>query len=134
MARTDNPRPEQKLAHRTAGARNVQKLKSGDNPRPKKGPRGSDLFLEQRIVAEIDHQRVTAPLEPAIEGVQVTPPRPGRGKAVPAIQLRLENLVAHFFEILADFFLVLTLRRQVDLRLTPEIFQTQATTRRICPV
>jgi hypothetical protein len=60
-------------------------------------PRGPDLFLEQRIVAEIDHHRVKTVLDPAIEGVQVTPARPQRGNTVPAIQLLLENLAAHFF-------------------------------------
>lgn len=56
-------------------------------------PCGSDLLLEKRIVAEIDH----------------------------------------LFHTLAGLFLVLTFRKQVDRRLSPEISQTQLGTRWIRP-
>src|SRR5258708_2903419 len=42
---------------------------------------------KERLVADIDHQRVKTPLEPAIEGVQFTPARP-RGRH---IELLLEK-------------------------------------------
>ena len=74
-------------------------------------PCSSDLLLEKRIVAAIDHHRVKTPLEPAIEGIQVTPVRPRRRHTVPAAELLLENLAAHLFQILAGFVLVLTFRK-----------------------
>ena len=92
-------------------------------------PCGSHLLSEKRIVAEIDHHRVKAPLEPAIEGIQVTPVRSCRRHAVPAVELLLEDFVAHLLEILASLFLVLTFWKQIDLRLSPEIFQTQLVAR-----
>ena len=94
-------------------------------------PCGSDLLLEQRIVAEIDHHRMKTPLEPVIEDVQVTPARPRRGNTVPAVKLLLENLAAHLFQALAGLSLPLTFRKQVDRRFSPDIFQIQLATRRI---
>ena len=94
--------------------RNVQKLKTSASPGHKMKPCGSHVLLEKRIVAEIDHHRVKTPLEPAIEGVQVTPARPRRRHTVPAVELLLENLAAHLFQILAGLFLVLTFRKQID--------------------
>jgi hypothetical protein len=96
-------------------------------------PRGSDLFLEQRIVAEIDHHRMKTPLEPAIEGVDVTPVRPRRRHTAPAVELFLENPAARLFQTLADLFLALTFRKQVNRWLSPEIFQTQLVTGWIHP-
>ena len=52
-------------------------------------PCGSDLFLEQRIVAEIDHHRVKTQFGPSTEGVQITPVRPRRRHTVSAVELRL---------------------------------------------
>ena len=86
--------------------------------------RESNLFVKQRRVAESDHQRVKTPLEPAIEGVQVTPARPQRGNPAPTSQLLLEDLAAHFLQAPAGLFRVLTFRKQVDRRLSPEIFRT----------
>ena len=63
------------------------------------------------------------PLEPAIEGVEVTPVRPRRRHTAPAVELLLENLAAHLFQTRAGIFLVLTFRKQVHRRLSPEIFQ-----------
>jgi hypothetical protein len=96
--------------------------------------RESNLFVKQRRVAESDHQRVKTPLEPAIEGVQVTPARPQRGNPAPTSQLLLEDLAAHLFQLPAGLFLVLTFRKRADRRLPPEVCQTRAATRRICPV
>ena len=97
-------------------------------------PCGSDLLLEKRIVAEIDHHRVQTPLEPAIEGIQVTPIRPRRRHTVPAAELLLENQAAHLFHIRPGFFLVRTFRKQIDGWLSPEIFQPQLVTRWIHPM
>jgi len=104
------------------------------NPGQTGHPWGSEFFSKQRIVAEIDYHRVKTPLEPAIEGVQVTPARPRRGHTVPAVQLLLKNLAAHLFQTLADLFLVLGFRKQVDRRFSPEIFQAQSATRGIRPM
>ena len=104
------------------------------NPGQTGHPWGSEFFSKQRIVAEIDYHRVKAPLEPAIEGVQVPPARPRRGHTVPAVQLLLKNLAAHLFQTLADLFLILGFRKQVDRRFSPEIFQAQSATRGIRPM
>ncbi len=96
-------------------------------------PSGSDLFLKQRIVAEIDHYRVKTPLEPAIEGFQVASLRPRRRHTVPAVELLLENLAGHAFEVFADHFWVLAFRKQIDRWLAPEILQNQVLARCICP-
>jgi hypothetical protein len=74
------------------------------------------------------------PLEPVIEGVQVPPARPGRRYTVPAVELLLKNLAAHLFQTLAGLFLVLTFRKQVDRRFSPEIFQAPSAARRIVPM
>jgi hypothetical protein len=45
---------------------------------PGRPPRESSLFLEQAIVAEIDHHRMRTPLEPVIEGLRITQPTAGQ--------------------------------------------------------
>ena len=57
------------------------------NPGQTGHPRGAEFFSKRRIVAEIDYHRVKTPLEPAIEGVQVTPVQPRSRPTVPAVEL-----------------------------------------------
>ena len=47
----------------------VSAAQTGVGASQKINPRGSDLFLAKRIVAEIDHHRVKTPLESVIEGI-----------------------------------------------------------------
>src|SRR5215467_16386245 len=63
-------------------------------------PCRSHLLLDSRKVGEIDHHRVKAPLEPAIECVQITPVWPRSRHTVPPIQLLLEYLTAHLLQVI----------------------------------
>jgi len=85
-------------------------------------------------VAKIDHHRVETPFEPAIEGVQIPPVRPGRRYTVSAVELFLENLAAHLFQTLVGLLLDLTFRKQVYRRFPLEIFQAQSAARRVVPM
>jgi hypothetical protein len=83
------------------------------NSKPQPWPQNAAVRFTSPIglaeVGEIDHHRVKAPLEPAIERVEITPVWPHSRHTVPPIQLLLEYLTAHLAQILARFFLVLTL-------------------------
>lgn len=62
---------------------------------------GLHLLLDKRIGGEIDCDGVRNPLEPAIEGVQVTPVRSRRWHTAGGGELLLEDVAAHLFEMLS---------------------------------
>jgi hypothetical protein len=95
---------------------------------------GSHLLLEKRVGAEIDHHRVKTPLEPAIRRRPVHAGSATRKAHSTAVELILEDFAAHLLQILASLFLLLTFWKQIDLRLSPEIFQTQLVARGIRPM